>query len=952
MLLNNDNNTFNVFHLNIRSLRKHFDELLVFLNSRNKNFNLIILSEVWIKYGEENNYKIPGYDMLLQPRLANQAGGLVIYVTSGLHYQHHLIDLPSAEIINIVVSLTQSGKQCSVSFYGVYRSCKYPFSAFRDDFENILKLNSNPTIVIGDMNICLINDVGSGPEYINLISSYGFESYVNVPTRFSAYSESCLDHILVRNSKPLQFNANVIPCSITDHYALDFEISSTFLEIENKNTNYCKCVDYDLLRRLLMRSDWHSVYSNYSVNECVQNFYEIYNCCYESSCRLKKITRNNKRRNPWITDYLVRLVNSKNRIFKIYSKDKANINLKQQYISLSKTVTKEIRKAKLTYYSSVIEESRGDTKKYWQIIKSITHKNRDNITTINCSGNLVEVLNNEELVSDSFNDYFVNITSKLRQENFGSDLFVEKMVNDEVKLQNFSISYNNMLKIIGKMKNKKSYGIDGISILTIKRNLDIFAPILYHIFTISLTEGLFPDQFKTACVVPIFKAGSRAEMSSYRPISLINTIAKIFETIIKEQLLNYLLKNSLLSKNQYGFIPKKGVDLAVQHHIRCIAESVNLNKHTLAIYLDFKKAFDLVDINILLKRLRAYGIGGKALQILSTFSKGRKQVVKIKNQYSGVLELYNGVAQGGVLGPLLFICYINDLLNINDLNSTTFAYADDTALVISAYNKHNLLRLVQNDLDKISQWLANNKIIVNSSKSKCILFFDRFKTCDRLQSNFRLHCHLHHCLYNCICEEIEIVENVKYLGLTIDRNLKWDSHIRLLSSKLMKINYALYFLRGFLKPEFLKQLYYSWFEGTMRYGIIHFGGTYQSLLKPVELAQKFAVRNIHHLRKFDAVTYLFEQDNIFTFKQLYELSTLVFIKKHIDDYEFKQPQLSTRASTKISIILPNFVKEMARKQFCYSGVKVFNEFLANQGNDLLFEGKPKFKMKVKQYIKG
>ncbi|KAG8294046.1 hypothetical protein J6590_108172 [Homalodisca vitripennis] len=437
------------------------------------------------------------------------------------------------------------------------------------------------------------------------------------------------------------------------------------------------------------------------------------------------------------------------------------------------------------------------------------------------------------------------------------------------------------------MINKRSCGIDGIDILTVKNNIDIFLPILHHIFSKSLAQNVFPDTFKIACVIPIFKHGSKTEFSSYRPISLINTVAKIFETLIKNQLLDYLVSRSIFSPYQFGFLPNKGTDLAIQNHIQCIAESVDRNKFTAAVYLDFQKAFDLVEIDILMKRFETYGIAGNALAWLNSFCRKRKQLVKVNKYVSNTLELRHGVAQGGVLGPMMFNIFINELLKIK-LNSKIFAYADDTAVVCSAYNKSRLRHLISSDLEKLSQWLSNNKLLINVSKSKCILFFDRNISCESLQKENKFYCHKHQCIYGCNCDVIEIVDNVKYLGLTIDRDLKWNVFINTLSTKLRKINYAIYHMRGFLKPNLLRQLYTSWFEGTLQYGIIHYGGTYESILIPIKNSQRFAVRNIYNLKKYDRISHLFKEDNILTFNQLYVYHCLNYIYKFLDSFDIKK----------------------------------------------------------------
>lgn len=187
-------------------------------------------------------------------------------------------------------------------------------------------------------------------------------------------------------------------------------------------------------------------------------------------------------------------------------------------------------------------------------------------------------------------------------------------------------------------------------------------------------------------------------------------------------LMFYFNAISFFSSSQFGFLPHKGTDLAVREHVGTITENVDKHKYTVALYLDFQKAFDVLDIDILICKFKKASIGGAALKWLSSFCRERKQVVKINNVLSDVLELQYGTAQGGVLGPLLFLVYINDLLNLN-FYSFIFAYADDTTIVCSSCNRDSLKVQLGRDLEKISQWLIKNKLLINSSKLKCIMFF-------------------------------------------------------------------------------------------------------------------------------------------------------------------------------------------------------------------------------------
>jgi len=222
--------------------------------------------------------------------------------------------------------------------------------------------------------------------------------------------------------------------------------------------------------------------------------------------------------------------------------------------------------------------------------------------------------------------------------------------------------------------------------------------------------------------------------------------------------------------------------------------------------------------------------------------------------------------------------------------------------------------------------VSSSKLIINTQKTKSIVFSYKVKNIENQINTLSFFCHKFLCSYSCNCQRLEIVEKIKYLGLIIDRSLKWNFHIDFLASKLRAINRNLYYMRQFLKDEQLKALYLAWFESSLRYGIIHWGGTYTSLLKPVIIAQKMALRTVFGVKKYDTTVPLFNMINVLNLSELYLLSIFKYFKSYFHLFPLETNLRSTRSTSSIQLHVPNLIKQTSRNQFHYNSISLFNKF--------------------------
>ena len=389
-----------------------------------------------------------------------------------------------------------------------------------------------------------------------------------------------------------------------------------------------------------------------------------------------------------------------------------------------------------------------------------------------------------------------------------------------------------VIKITKEFSSKRSYGVDMLPVSIMKECIDPIASVLTYLINLSFSSGQFPNELKIAKVCPVFKGGLKTSFLNYRPISVLPSFSKIFEKIMYNRLDSYIKSNNILISNQYGFRPVHSTYMAMLDMVNKISDSVDNHEVSIGIFIDLSKAFDTLNHSTLLSKLEHYGIRGISLLWFKDYLTNRKQCVSFNGAVSRMKPITCGVPQGSILGPLLFILYVNDIVNCSNL-LYFILFADDTNIFFSHKCYKDLMLIVNTELVKLSEWFRANRLSLNIAKTNYILFGTRRKCLTDANFSISINGNI-----------IERVTSTKFLGVYIDEDLNWKHHTAEIAKKNSKSLGILNQVKYILPRSSLITLYHTMIQPYLYYCNIIWGGASLLALNKLVSLQKRALRLI------------------------------------------------------------------------------------------------------------
>ena len=505
------------------------------------------------------------------------------------------------------------------------------------------------------------------------------------------------------------------------------------------------------------------------------------------------------------------------------------------------------------------------------------------------------------------------------------------------------VSSDDVSNIILSLKNKRG-DTQCIPTVFYKYINPVLSPLLTHLINLSISTGVFPDTLKIAKVSPIYKEGDSRVLGNHRPISVLPDLSKVFEKLSYNRLYDYLCKNNVLFTGQFGF--RRGVSVvnAIQNYLQFAYRELDRNNYIFSLFLDLRKAFDCVDHTILLSKLKFYGVRGVSHDFFRSYLSNRFQYVKIGSSSSDLAPITHGVPQGSILGPLLFLIFINDIHN-----STNFfkfnLFADDSTLSV-AFNKTDLpiiTDVINNNLSFVYDWLTCNKITLNVNKTNYMIL--SYKNCIELPQP-------------CVVggSVVEATRCVKFLGVFIDHNLTFNKHVNHIAGKISKTHGVLFRVRDFLSTNILNLLYHSLVQPYLIYCIEAWFGTTQTNIHRLFVLQKKTIRTIYFLPYNDHTSLHFKANNMLRLDDLHRFRVCIYLFKTLnsnfdsdllsDLFSYSQlHSYSTRAASKL--VIPKFNRTKSQFHISYTGVKFWNSL---PDNIVTCNSFPLFKSRLKIYL--
>ena len=809
--------------INARSLRNKFTDLETL--AAMDEYHIIGVAETWINTENRDylaEYQLPGYTFFSCERKQRTGGGVILYVKTSLHP----IVTQQDEVNNVDIVVVQiKNRSRKLNLGLIYRPPGQ--SVVTDDrlYELIAEISCySDSVIFGDFNLP-VNRWGeqlgahTGRDLYNNLQESALHQLVTQPTR----GNNILD-VVFSTSETLVGNVIVGPeFSTSDHRIVTFDIKMMEDEVNTSSEKVpdFRLADFGRLRSLLADLNWSEVLAVTDINKSWEKFTESFNEAVGKCVPLRTRRANRNTKPKWWNNRIQNNLSAKKRAFRKYLQTQ-ELNDKQEYERLRRETKKMIRNSKKNLELHIANASKENPKEFYNYARKKRVLSSNIGPLIMENGQHTE---DDSEMADILNEYFASVFTS--EDNTAMPPSLPPQ--DESFIDSFVFTENDILRTINKLKANKTPGPDKISPRIIKEVKNEILKPLSILFNKSLASGKVPSEWKLANVTPIFKKGDKSKPNNYRPISLTSVVCKLMETVIRDKVVTYLEENKLINNSQHGFRNKRSCLTNLLDFYNDVFSLHDECGSVDVVYLDFQKAFDKVPHNRLLNKVHAHGIRGNIHRWLKDWLAERKQRVVLNGRSSNWRNVISGVPQGSVLGPVLFLIYVNDM--DEGLSSKISKFADDTKIASKIITTEDR-RKFQNDLDRLANWAQSWQMKFNVEKCKVLHIGN-----SNDQVNYKMN-----------GAELSKVTKEKDLGVVISSDLKPSLHCKEVMKTANKLVGFIGRTFEYKSEKVIRTLYNSLIRPHLEYCVQFWSPYYRKDIEKLERIQRRVTKMIPRLR--------------------------------------------------------------------------------------------------------